>query len=441
MKGFGTHGAEVATDNLETTSIDEGPMTDFTTSRTDEYESTFGRITDENLAEVRERVGVSLRSTRFGTPIPDATLTDVRLWSWGIGDDNPLFMDPDYGAASRWQSQLAPPSIIVAMDATRLGHMTGLPGVHGMLAGMNWEWTRPIRVGDRTTHNGCLHSVEERENTTMANRSIKMVFETRVDNSDGGRIGRMEHIVSRFERRAAREKGSEFTKEREFSIPHQWTAEEIEEVQANYRREVESRRGAEPRYWEDVQVGDEIPPIQKGPLSITSVVAFTTAVRPMHLTMGHRILYQFFDRHPGGAIPNGFGVPEPAIAVHWSPDHARLSGLPTSYDFGMERACWAFQLFTDWMGDDAFLGAARVTFKGVNYYGDLTTFTGQVLDKMVEGDLHLVRCGYESRNQRGELTTKGQALVALPSREHGNPDEEALAALVTPLHLLPESPK
>ena len=416
-------------------------MNDSTTSRTDEYESTFGKITDKDLAKVRERIGIPLRSTRFGTPIPDATPTDVRLWSWGIGDDNPLYTDSEYGAASRWGSQLAPPSIIVAMDATRLGHMTGLPGVHGMLAGMNWEWNRPIRVGDRTSHQGHLWSVEERQNRSMANRSIKMVFETLIDKECGKRIGRMEHVVSRFERRDARDKGAELNKERESDIPHAWTAKEIEEVAEKYRREIEIRRGAEPRYWEDVEIGDEIPSIQKGPLSVTSVVAFTTAVRPMHLTMGHRILYQFFDRHPGGAIPNGYGVPEPAIAVHWSPDHARLSGLPTSYDFGMERACWAFQLFTDWMGDDAFLNAARVSFKGVNYYGDLTTFSGRVVDKAVDGDLHLVRCEFESRNQRQELTTSGQALVALPSRIRGNPSEKALTALEQPLGLLPVESK
>ena len=36
----------------------------------------------------------------------------------------------------------------------------------------------------------------------------------------------------------------------------------------NYLLDHEEVRGANPRYWEDVKVGDEIPQIVKGPLSV-----------------------------------------------------------------------------------------------------------------------------------------------------------------------------
>ena len=406
---------------------------------TEQYEKTYGKITDENLAQLKDRIGVPLRPTRFGTPIPEATENDIRTWAWGIGDDNPLYMDGEYGAASRWGTLLAPPSILLAMDAHRLGHMTGMPGVHGLLAGMNWEWFRQVRLGDGVKNAGRLLSVDERTGQRIAARAIKTVFETRVDLEDGNPVGRMEHIVSRYERSGARKKGKYMEKSRE--IPYQWSKEEYEDIAARYRAEPERRRGRKKRYFEEVEPGDEIPEIIKGPLTVTSVVAFTTAVRPMHLMMAHRIMYQFFDRHPGAAIPNSYGAPEPAISVHWSPDHARFSGLPTAYDFGMERSCWAINLITDWMGDDAVLRAFRVSFKGMNYYGDLTTFSGRVEEKIETDNLKLVRCSFRSTNQRDETTTVGQALVALPSLATGLPEERILAQLPDALDLLPISKK
>ena len=39
---------------------------------TEQYEKTYGKITDENLAQLKDRIGVPLRPTRFGTPIPEA---------------------------------------------------------------------------------------------------------------------------------------------------------------------------------------------------------------------------------------------------------------------------------------------------------------------------------------------------------------------------------
>ncbi len=41
----------------------------------------------------------------------------------------------------------------------------------------------------------------------------------------------------------------------------------------------ETRRGAAPLYWEDVDVGDAVPPVVKGPLTITDIVAWYAATQ------------------------------------------------------------------------------------------------------------------------------------------------------------------
>jgi len=402
----------------------------------EKYEENYGKITDEHIAELKSRIGVPIRKQEFGPPIPVASEESVRLWAWGIGDDNPLFTDVEYGKRTRWKSMIAPPSILLGMDPHRLGYMGGLPGTHSLFAGINWEWFRPIRLGQRIECVGKIGLVEEKQDSKLARRTVKVRTDTEFFNEDGDIVGRFEQYRIRYERREARKEGTYTKKEAPKDLPKVYTDEEVNEVFEQYRREVQERAGARIRYFEDVNVGDEVFPIIKGPLTVTSIVAFTMAVRPVHLTRAHRLLFKLFDRHPGTAIPNYFNVPEPPISVHWEHQQAVNAGLPTAYDFGMERSAWAAHLFTDWMGDDAFLKALRVSFKAPNYLGDLTTFRGKVVDKFRKGDLSLVVFEWNATNQRGQVNTQGTALVALPSRDYGLPSEEALAALDNCLSLI-----
>jgi hypothetical protein len=54
--------------------------------------------------------------------------------------------------------------------------------------------------------------------------------------------------------------------------PHQYTPEALERIAADYERE--EIRGAVPRCWEDVSIGEELRPIVKGPLTITDIIAW-----------------------------------------------------------------------------------------------------------------------------------------------------------------------
>ena len=69
-----------------------------------------------------------------------------------------------------------------------------------------------------------------------------------------------------------------------------WTAEEIAEIDERLARE--APRGAEPRWWEDVDEGDAVGPLTKGPLTVTDMVCWHVGmgtgmygVRPLRLGM------------------------------------------------------------------------------------------------------------------------------------------------------------
>ena len=50
--------------------------------------------------------------------------------------------------------------------------------------------------------------------------------------------------------------------------------DDLRAIERTYDEEVENRRGAVPRYWEDVDTGESLPDMVKGPLTVTDNVAF-----------------------------------------------------------------------------------------------------------------------------------------------------------------------
>jgi len=81
--------------------------------------------------------------------------------------------------------------------------------------------------------------------------------------------------VVNFERATARSKGDKESQgTAELVIPHPWTDSELDKLRAQVLSEFP--RGPEPRWFEDVAVGDELEPLTKGPIGLTDEVAFVS---------------------------------------------------------------------------------------------------------------------------------------------------------------------
>ena len=86
----------------------------------------FPRITEGALEELRSRLGAKISRD----PEPwcfEATRDNIRHYAHGIGDDNPLWCEPDYGVQTKNNSIIALPSFIIARENT----LTGSIGVIG----------------------------------------------------------------------------------------------------------------------------------------------------------------------------------------------------------------------------------------------------------------------------------------------------------------------
>ncbi|OBH11743.1 hypothetical protein A5695_18390 [Mycobacterium sp. E1747] len=66
-----------------------------------------GRITDEDIERARAQIGVAVNKKEqpWNTVI---SADAISHFAFGIGDDNPLFLDPAYGPHTRWHSQIEP---------------------------------------------------------------------------------------------------------------------------------------------------------------------------------------------------------------------------------------------------------------------------------------------------------------------------------------------
>ena len=178
----------------------------------------------------------------------------------------------------------------------------------------------------------------------------------------------------------------------------------------------EKARGGNTRYCEDTNIGDELEPVVRGPLSLQDVSAFLVGTGR---SSAHGVLLREALRHPDHFFRNpeaGGGLEYTGIG-HLRTSVAEAVGVPGAYDYGPQRVSWMGTLVTNWMGDDAFLKRLRVECRRFNVYGDTQWLKGKVVGKHIEDRAPLVDLEIWAENQRGEVTAPGQTTVMLPSRD------------------------
>jgi acyl dehydratase len=395
-----------------------------------------GRITEEGLARMRELLHVELRRPFIlNTQI---TYDAVRKYCWGVGDDNPLWLDEDYARAGEYGHPVAPQGLLYTTHPTYV--QVGLPGVHGLHAGTTWRFHGPVPTGF-TPRVVCWHDRIEERPSTLAGDSVWVFFTTLYATAEGRLIAEAQSYSIRSERRKSRSRGKESGKRMKT-----WTEAELAPIEE--RILAHARRGAQDRYWDDVEVGDAAGELLKGPLCATDMIAWYGGSQPVYQP-AHGMALAHYRKHPKWAFRNpAIGVLEPNIRVHESMDAARSSGLAAPYDVGIQRHQWLFQMLADWAGDGAFVKECSVQFRGMNYFGDLTTIAGTVVGKEIDADGDaVVRLEIHSTHQDGQDIMPGSAVVALPRRDGARPVaaatgrgttlDERLAELAPALRRLP----
>src|ERR1700712_3999832 len=377
----------------------------------------FGVLTDAGIERSRKRLGVP--QPQHNPPHTyEVTWDGVRHFAYGYGDGNPLWCDPEYASKTRWGRLVAPPTFQYTMgedaapkpDAETKALLKGDPfaGLGSYQAVMEFEWYRPLLLGDRCTVLATQVGVAPKA-SSFGGRTAHVTNDYIYATGEGLIHGVRRGTWINAERHTSQKRAKEAIE----IAPY--TPEQLAEIDAAYA--AETRRGAEPRYWEDVQVGDEIQPRVKGPMVTTDVVVWHVGWG-MQLTPpgAFKIASTIRRKAPGLYPPNKLNIPDTVQRLHWEPERARELGLPYPYDYGAMRETWLCHALTDWMGDDGWLFRLRCEHRKFNYTGDTTWVRGEVVDKQQVAGRNEIHVELRCENQRGEVSTPATAGVLLPTR-------------------------
>jgi acyl dehydratase len=370
-------------------------------------------LTDEAIEKAEKLIGVWLRRDVHWPAIAEPlSLQDIRRWAiYSVGDDNPLWQDSEHAKRSIWGVNIAPPTFLYSIDSGIVG--PGLAGVQWIFAGGRWELNKPVKVGDTITARARLIRNDIKEGKRVP-RFVNQVGEVLYYNQDGDLVARYEGDIFRIPR-ARTNVGFKFDEsERPSKTPYRYTDDEIEEIATAYRNE--ERRGADSRYWEDVNVGDTLPVVYKGPLTLVDIIGFYAGRRQVYNVM--KMAFAERDRHPANVyFSPTYNYPVHPAAGHFDLEIAKEIGMPGAYDQGWQRMNWGAHLITNWCGDNGFVRKFSGQVNMPNLVGDLTKLTGRVTKKLKQGDEALVEIEWSGTNQYSKLNCKGTATVRLPSRD------------------------
>ena len=141
---------------------------------------------------------------------------------------------------------------------------------------------------------------------------------------------------------------------------------------------------AQELYFEDVQVGQAMPPLTKGPVAKLQLVMYAGA--------------------SGDFNP-----------LHTDDDFAKAVGMPGVIAHGMLIMGFVGQAITDWIPRKN-LKKLGVRFAGMTFPGETITVTGAVTDKRQENGSNLITCEITAADQNGGVKVSGSFVAALPSR-------------------------
>ena len=378
---------------------------------TDTPRGKFARITEKELEALRSRINLKIENT-LEPWCHEATRDNIRHYAHGIGDDNPLWCDPAYAAGARYGTLAAPPSFLFACSRIISGYVGGLPGVHAMWAGADWTWHKPVLRNDEITSEAWLKELIIHQ-TRFSGRAVQQIYQVNFFNQEGDLISEADSWCFRTERDAAREEGTKYD-DLKAKPSKQYTDEELADIYRLY--EEEQVRGAEPRYFEEVEVGEKLPRMVKGPMTVTGFIAFAQGWGGLYIR-ANKLNWKQIARHPQLGVKNRFGIPDCPERVHWENDMATAVGAPGAYDYGPERCSWLTHHLTNWMGDDGFLRSAYCEIRRHNPEGDTLFISGEVTRKFEEEGHACVEITQEALNQDGELSIRGSGVVRLPKRK------------------------
>ena len=368
-------------------------------------------LDNDALATARAMIGMPIRIEQWNY---EASRDSIRHYAWGLGDDNPLYSDPEYAKKTRWGGIIAPPTFMYGIFDAVIA--PGLPDIQWIYSGADWFFDEPARRNDEITAHGEYVDARELSGARVA-KMLVQTGEVTYTNQHGRRIARALSHTFRIARQSAA--GGLKLEPRD---PHMYTASELDSIGQAMLDEY--RRGADTLYWDDVKVGDALPGTTRGPINqmdMTCYYAGAVGTSGYKSTKLRRIYAEYARKSPE-LLPNNYDPSYYGATVSPSIGHqdkliaVKEIGMPGPYDNGPQRIGMCATCVTNWMGDDGFMREHSIRVKQPVIFGDTTITGGRVTGKREEDGRALVDCEVWAKNQFGQVTASGKSVVELPRR-------------------------
>ena len=344
-----------------------------------------------------------------------ATKGAITRFANGIGDPNPLWRSREYAQKSCYGDIVAPPSWISSALA---GVQFGWNGLAGFHVATDMQFFRPIRLNDSLTFEATYLGFDGPKASRFAGKIVIDRFEEKYFNQKKDLVAVSIRNILRAERKRARADAIY----QDIELPHRWTKEETEAIEEEVL--LLNIRGKTVRYFEDVEVGDELPTLTKGPLVVMDIIAAMVAGLAPARIAAHAVALAEYRRKPSWAFrDNDTYAQESLMAVHYNVEAARAMGVPYPYDIGTQRQSWYIQHLTNWMGDDGWLKNCYAQYRRFVFLSDVIRFSSKVKSKFIDSAGEAcVEIETHAFNQREEDVMPAKATIILPSREkHTHP--------------------
>jgi N-terminal half of MaoC dehydratase len=364
----------------------------------------FDLIADISEPEIERVTALENTPIRVEQWNHEASWDSVRHYSWGLGDDNPLYCEPDYAEATPYGTLIAPPTFPFTAFDGAIG--AGMPGVQPVYAGTDWTFHRRLRRGDRLRASASFGPVVRKSGRNATDMVIQSAL-CRYDNQDGDVVAESVARTFRLPRRAATD-GLAF-EPRDEAV---WTDAELDDIRAE--AVAEPRRGSEPLT--GVRVGDVVPSVVKGPIGKIDMTAYYAGCpgSPGYKSVEMAWKYRDYARNDVSRLPTNYDPSYfservlPSIG-HQDAAAARELGMPGAYNNGPQRVGWFAHCVSNWMGDGAFLARLQVRLNLPEVFGDVVRIGGTV----VAVDDARITLDMAATNHLGECTARGTAEVLL----------------------------
>ena len=367
----------------------------------------------EFIDDSKALIGQDAKDVPVGVKAAD--WSSIQKFCSALGDVNPLYNDAAGGVGTLYDTMIAPPTFIFSARTPDSGaaYEQKQYGLRRFSTKACAEWNDVIRLGERLMTD--LKVTDVRNGPNWGSKETVEVDSTATYSTVfGGVLAQATGTATMV----PYSMGEPLIEDREI---YQYSDEEIRKLEDDLDA-IAPHRGDVPLYWSEVEVGDKLPTLVKGPLYYTEISSWKVAeAKPTALSVGTVAHRQIMDR-PG------------RIAVNPSNDWPYMDteqafgdilavkalGFKMPVSKGLMRFALAGQVVTNWMGDLGFLRRMSLDLSNHFLYEDTMWLGGEVTRKFNEqvGDAEYsaVEVKLSGHNQVGQTLVDGTAVVYLPER-------------------------